>query len=589
MSRTKVFAPVSSRLGKGRSLGLGLAIGIALAGLGGEIKAAPAVGPDLILTNGRVYTVEAAKPWAQAVAVKDGKILEVGSVAEIARLKRSNTKVVDLGGRLLMPAFGDAHAHPVFGGLSYSRCSLHEGKSLEDYQRIIADCVAKSPGQGTVFGSGWNQALFPPNGVPRKEILDAVTTVRPLIFESDGHTLWVNSKALELANITRETPDPPNGKIDRDPATGEPVGGLEEAAMGLMEKLTPPPTAKDREAAIGYTVKLFNSLGITSWHDAMVEWDASGASAVLDAYKAVKDRGELSVHTALDLQWNNGRGLDQLPDILKLTDRAHTMGLRATGVKFFIDGVIPQQTAAMLAPYEGTTEKGASQIPLETLAEAVTQLDAKGLQAHFHAIGDGGVREALDAVQRARARDGMTDTRPMISHLNVVDPADQPRFGQLGVTAIFQPLWACDEPYMRLTVERIGPKRAGYIYPANSILKAGGKLAYGADWSVASANPLEGIEVALTRIAPGDANAKPLLADEGVTLAQAVQAYTLNVAYVNHLDKQTGSILAGKSADLIVLDRDIFAIPTTEISKAKVLLTLFQGREVFGGFSMLRP
>lgn len=541
---------------------------------------------DLILTNARVYTVEAGQPWAEAVAIRDGRIVAVGSAAEVAARKGAATRVVDLGGRFVMPAFGDAHAHPIFGGMSHARCSLHAGRTLDDYRRIIAECVARTPGTGTIFGSGFNQTLFPPKGIPRKEILDEISRDRPLIFESDGHTLWVNSKALELARITRDTADPKNGTIDRDPATGEPVGGLEEAAMALVDPLVPPPSDKDLQGAITYTVQLFNSMGITSWHDAAVEWDKGGTSRAIEAYKAVKGRGALTVHTAMDLHWNNQRGMEQMADILKLSARAREIGLTANGVKFFIDGVIPQQTAAMLAPYEGTTEKGATQIPLDTLAEAVTALDARNMQSHFHTIGDAAVREALDAVERARGRDGMSDTRPMMSHMNVIDPADQPRFGKLGVTAVFQPLWACNEAYMDLTKVQIGPVRSTYIYPAGSVLRAGGRLAYGADWSVASANPLEGIEVALTRVAPGG-NLPPLEPDEALTLEQALRAYTLNVAYVNHLDKETGSLAVGKSADLIVLDRNLFETPAREIHSTKVLLTLFQGREVFGKLQAL--
>ncbi|WCM25715.1 amidohydrolase [Sphingomonas sp. QA11] len=539
---------------------------------------------ELILTNGRVYTVEEGKPWAEAVAIKDGRILAVGTSAEIARRKGAKTNVVDLHGRFLMPAFGDAHAHPIFGGMSHARCALHAGRTLDDYRKIIADCVAKTPGTGTVFGSGFNQTLFPPNGIPRKEILDAISRDRPLIFESDGHTLWVNSKALELAKITRDTPDPKNGTIDRDPKTGEPVGGLEEAAMALVDPLVPPPTDQDLQGAISYSVKFFNSMGITSWHDAAVEWDKGGTSRAIEAYKAVRDSGGLTMHTAMDLRWNNERGIEQMADILKLSTRAREIGLTANGVKFFIDGVIPQQTAAMLAPYEGTDVKGATQIKLETLAEAVTALDARGMQSHFHTIGDAAVREALDAVAAARNSDGMSDTRPMMSHMNVIDPADQPRFAKLDVTAIFQPLWACNEAYMALTIERIGPVRSAYIYPAGSVLRFGGRLAYGADWSVASANPFEGIEVALTRVAP-EGKLPPLEPNEAVTLEQALRAYTLNVAYVNHLDKQTGSIASGKSADLIVLDQDLFKIPARQIHSTKVMLTLFQGREVHGSLA----
>ena len=569
--------------------GLPLAV-LACGGLAfAPAHAAAGVAPaDLILSHARVYTVEEARPWAEAVAIRNGRILAVGSAKEVAAYRGGATRVVDLGGRFLMPAFGDAHAHPVFGGLSYARCSLHDGKTVDDYRRIIARCIARTPGTGTIYGSGWEDGLFPPHGVPSKQILDQISADRPLIFASTGgHSLWVNSKALALAGITRDTPDPPNGKIDRD-AAGEPVGGLEEdPGMKLVEKLVPPPTDADRQDAIAYTAKLFNSLGITSWHDAMLEWEKGGTSLVLDAYKVVRDRGGLTAHTVLDIKWDNSRGLEQMPEVMRLSTDARAKGFAANGVKFFIDGVIPQETAAMLAPYEGSTARGSPEIPPARLAEAVSMLDAKGMQSHFHAIGDGAVREALDAVASARRRDGRSDTRPMISHLNVIDPADQPRFGALGVTAIFQPLWACNEPYMDLAIRKIGPVRARSIYPEASVLKGGGLIAYGADWSVASANPLEGIEVAITRVAPGGTR-PPLLPGEAVSLETALQAYTLNVAYVNHLETLTGSIVPGKSADLIVLDRDLFKIRPTDIHQAKVLVTIYEGREVFGSLGQLR-
>ncbi|WP_294392647.1 amidohydrolase [uncultured Sphingomonas sp.] len=540
--------------------------------------AAPA---DLILTGARVYTVDDAKPWAEAVAVRAGRIVAVGTVRQVAAYRGPATRMVDLHGRFLMPAFGDAHVHPVFGGLGYARCSLHTGKSVDDYRRTIAACIAKTPGTGAVYGVGWEDGLFPPNGIPNKRILDALSTDRPLIFASTGgHSLWVNSKALALAGITRDTPDPVNGKIDRDPTTGEPVGGLEESAMQLVDKLVPPPTDADREGAIAYTAKLFNSLGITSWHDAMLEWQTGGTSLDLNAYKAVKDRGALTVHTVLDIKWDNGRGFEQMADIVKLSADARGKGLTANGVKFFMDGVIPQQTAAMLAPYEGTNVKGETQISAARLKEAVADLEKRGMQSHFHAIGDGAVRQALDAVAAAHGG-AASDTRPMISHLNVIDPADQARFGKLGVAAIFQPLWACNEPYMALMLERIGPVRTRYVYPEAGVLKGGGRIAYGADWSVASANPLEGIEVALTRVAPGG-SLPPLLPEQAVSLESALKAYTINVAYVNHLEKVTGSITVGKSADLVVLDQDLFRIKPAAIHTTKVVATIFQGREVYG-------
>ncbi|MFV3075242.1 amidohydrolase [Niveispirillum fermenti] len=537
----------------------------------------------LLLTNARVYTVEAAQPWAEAVAVDGGRILAVGSAAELARYKGDATRVVDLGGRLVMPSFGDAHVHPVFGGLSYSRCSLHAGRTVEDYQRIIRGCIDSHPGDDAVFGVGWQDALFPPNGIPRKEVLDALSSDRALIFSNvGGHSYWVNSRALALAGITRDTPDPENGTIDRDPATGEPVGGLQESAMALVEKLVPKPTQEELEQSILYTSRLFNSLGITNWHDALVDVAADGSSEVVEAYGAVKQRGELTNHVALALKWDNGQGLEQIPALRTAAGRAETLGFRARAVKFFADGVIPQHTAAMIEPYaDDPHNHGTLQIAPDMFKAAVTQLAADGVQPYVHAIGDMATRAALDAFEAAKAQNG-TLYRPVITHMNVVDPADQPRFGSLGVIAQFQATWSSNYPYMDLTKQVIGPERSQWIYPANSLLKGGAVIAYGADWPVATADPLAGLQVAVTRVNYEDTTSPPLLPDEAISLEQAVKAHTINVAYANSMEDVTGSLARGKSADLIVLDTDIFKVDPLRISDAKVLLTLFEGKPVHG-------
>lgn len=542
---------------------------------------------DLIITNARVYTVDEKAPWAEAVAVDDGKIVSVGTTADVMRWRGSGTRMADIGGRLLMPAFGDAHVHPTFGGMAYSRCSLHAGKSLQDYQRIIAGCVEKSSGEGVIYGVGWEDAQFPPNGIPRKEILDEVSRDRPLIFESNGgHTYWVNSKTLELAGITAETPDPPNGHIDRDSTTGEPVGGLQEAAMALVAQMVPQPTDEEIQASIRYVAEFFNGLGIVTWHDAGIDLDAAGKSATLDAYEAVKDSGNLSAHVSLAFKWANDRSLEQVPTILSAVERAGAAGFQGRSVKFYLDGVIPQHTAAMLEPYEEAEGvRGELQIAPEILNEAVRQLGAKGIQPHVHAIGDRATRVALDAFEAAIEANG-TANRPMISHLNVIDPADDQRFGQLGAIALFQPTWASNYPYMDLTKQAIGHERAHSIYPARSVLKGGGILAYGADWPVATANPFEGLQIAVTRTSIVDPASGPLLPEEAITLQEAIRAHTINVAYALGLDEVTGSIAVGKSADLIVLDRDILNIPLTQVSQAKVLVTLFAGEEVHGSLAV---
>ena len=545
---------------------------------------APNAKADVILEDAKVYTVEPDQPWAQAVAIGNGRILAVGTTAYVAQWQGPKTRVVDLHSKLLLPAFGDAHVHPLFGGLSYSRCTLHGGTSVADYLRIIADCVAKTTGKGTIFGVGWEDGLFPPNGIPSKKLLDAISTDRALIFRSTGgHSLWVNSRALANAGITRNTPDPANGRIDRDPVTGEPVGGLEEdSGQALMDPQIPAPTQQDIQDALLYTVHSFNALGITSWHDALVDVAPDGSSAVLQAYKTVQDSGALTAHTVIDLKWDNSRPASQLPALLTAAKWGRAAGLHTNSVKFFLDGVIVQKTAAMLQPYVGTTERGDLEIPEAQFKAAVLAVEDQGMQPHIHAIGDRAVRVALDAFEAAQQRDGAKDVRPMISHMNVIDPADQPRFARLKVNAIFQPLWADYEPYMTLTIERIGPVREQYIYPQGNVMRAGGLVAYGSDWPVASADPLAGIQVAMTRIDAAHPENPPLNPDQRISLVDAIRNYTLNVAYVNHLETETGSIKVGKSADLIVLDHDLFQLSANQIGSAKVLVTLFQGKPVFG-------
>ena len=545
---------------------------------------------DVIFTNAHVYTVAGGQPWAEAVAVDDGLIVAVGTHDEVARFRGDGTRVVDVGGRLVLPAFGDAHVHPIFGGMAMTRCPLHAGTSLADYQRIVAGCVEAEPGDGPIYGVGWQDALFPPNGIPRKEILDEVSTDRALIFESvGGHSYWLNSKALELGGITKDTPDPENGRIDRDPATGEPVGGLQEGAMDLVQDLIPTPDDTDMQEAIRYVAEHLNSLGITNWHDAGIDLAADGTSATLAAYKALTDRGELTSHVTLAFKWANERSLHQVPAVLEASRRAGEWGLDARTVKFYLDGVIPQWTAAMIEPYEGSDGvRGELQIAPDVLEQAVAELAAAGIQPHVHAIGDRATRVALDAFETALEKNG-TSHRPMISHLSVIDPADQQRFGPLGAIAVFQPTWASNYPYMDMAKREIGPVRSRYIYPAGSVLEAGGMLAYGSDWPVATANPLLGLQVAVTRVNYEVPASAPLLPDEGISLAEAVKAHTINVAYATGNADVTGSLEPGKSADLIVLDKDIFSVPATEIGTAKVLLTVFEGQPVFGTLEQFAP
>lgn len=544
---------------------------------------------DLVFRNAKIYTVDTKQPWASAIAVRDGKIMAVGGESDVENWSGDATKVVDLGGKLLLPGFGDTHVHPMFGGLSYSRCSMHAGQSIQDYKKVIKKCVQETEAGSWVYGVGWKPGLFPPDGIPEKAILDSIESERPLVFRSTGgHSLWVNSKALELAGITRDTPDPVNGRIDRDPETGELLGGLQEAAKDIVSPYLPEPTFKQLQGALMYTSEHLNSLGITNFLDAGVSIEPDGSSAVIEAYKVVRSNGDLQAHVALAVTWDNEAGMEQLPVLLSAARNVSGSGLFSRTVKIYLDGVLAQRTAAMLEPYsDAKDELGEATLSPEVLNEIVRRFDAEGFQVMIHAIGDKAIRMALDAFEQARKDNGKTDNRHQITHAELITPQDALRFAELDVFASFQPLWSVMDEYMQMSAIRIGPERMQYVYPANSIIKAGARIVYGADWPVASANPLQGIEVALTRRAPGDPDAEPLLTSEAVSLVQALEAYTLAVAYVNHREDITGSLTVGKSADLIVLDQDLFTISVYEISKTKVLLTLFAGQAIYGSIADL--
>jgi predicted amidohydrolase YtcJ len=542
---------------------------------------------DLVLAGGAVYTVDAARRWARAVAVRGGRIVAVGGDDDVRGLVGPRTEVVDLRGRMLLPGFQDAHVHPPPGGLEMLRCNLSDAHSLEDYRRLVAAYAAAHPEAPWILGGGWSMDLFP-GGNPPKEELDALVPDRPAFLPSrDGHSAWVNSRALELAGITAETPDPPDGRIERGP-DGEPMGTLHEGAMDLVAKLVPPPTLEEHLEGLRVAQAYLHSLGITAWQDAIV----GGHYDTYDAYLRAASEGWLTARVVGALWWDRHRGEEQIEGLLDRRERGRVGRFRATTVKIMQDGVVENFTAGVLEPYldaEGrpTANRGKSFVDPEALRAHVARLDALGFQVHFHAIGERAVRECLDAVEAARRANGWNDLRHHIAHIQIVHPEDLPRFRALGVVANGQPLWAVNEPQMtELTIPFIGPERARWQYPFGSLVRSGAVLAFGSDWSVSSPDPLWGIHVAVNRLpAPGYPYAEgadePFLPEERIDLPTAIAAYTMGSAYVNHLDRETGSIEVGKLADLVVLDRDPFAHPASEIGEARVLLTLVEGERVF--------
>jgi predicted amidohydrolase YtcJ len=533
---------------------------------------------DLLVVGAPVYTADPARPWADAVAVRAGRIAAVGSERELAGLRGPATRVLQLAGGLVLPGFQDAHVHTAAGGLELAQCDLHEVEP-DGYPAAVARYAADHPDDGWVVGGGWVMDAFGVAG-PHLAALDAVVADRPVYLEStDGHSAWVNRRALELAGVARATPDPPRGRIERD-AAGEPTGALHEAAMGLVGDLVPDPGQAGWEAAIERGQAHLHRLGVTAWQDAAV------APEMLAAYRALAERGRLTGRVVAALRWEPDAGQAQLADLVERR-KAATGRLRAGAVKLFADGVFENRTAAMLAPYldgqgRPTGNHGIGMLAADELARVVTALDAEGFDVHVHAIGDRAVRDTLDAFEAAAAANGRRDARHQIAHLQFVHPDDRPRFRRLGVIANAQPYWSCLDGYMReLTLPFLDPERAGWQYPWASLRRAGAVLAFGSDWTVSTADPLAEIEVATRRVAPDDRDAEPFLPDERIDLPAALDAFTSGSAYALRLEAETGSVTPGKLADLAVLDRDPFDPAAGPVGDARVLATLVEGEPVW--------
>ncbi|MGR6968539.1 amidohydrolase [Streptomyces cynarae] len=535
---------------------------------------------DLLFTGGPVLTPDG--PVTTPVAVVGERIAAVGDPAA-RELAGPRTEVVDLAGRLLLPGFQDAHIHPVPAGLEMAQCDLTGTKTAEETVAAVRAYAEAHPDREWITGGGWSMEAFA-GGAPTRELLDAVVPDRPVYLPNrDHHGAWVNSRALERAGVTRDTPDPADGRIERD-ASGEPTGMLQEGAMRYVGRLTPAATAADRLAALLHAQRHLHALGVTAWQDALVG-DFLGMDDPSDAYLTAAREGLLTARVVGALWWDRGRGAEQIPELVERRAASSHGKFRAGSVKLMLDGVAETGTAALLDPYLdacgcATANRGTSFVDPDRLPSYVTELDALGFQCHFHALGDRAVRDALDAVEAARKANGPSDTRPHLAHLQIVHPDDVPRFAQLGATANIQPLWAAHEPQMdELTIPFLGPERASWQYPFGALLRAGATLAAGSDWPVSSPDPLQGVHVAVNRVLPG--GSRPVfLPEERIGLTDALTAYTAGSAYVNHLD-DTGTVRPGALADLVVLDRDPYAGPPEAIGGTRVALTYVGGACVY--------
>ena len=534
---------------------------------------------DIIVLQGRVYTENPQQPWAQAVAIYRGKIVAVGDDPEIERRRGIGTKVINAGGKLVLPGFVDCHIHFIDGSFSLGRVNLEGAKDPADIQKRLREYAAEHPGDDWILGRGWNYAMFGPEALPNKKYLDEIFPNRPVSLEGyDGHTYWANSKALAMAGVTRDTPDPPNGAIVRDPRTGDATGALKEAAEELVARIIPKPTRAEKLLALRAGMKWANEHGITRVHSAGQDFE------VLDLFDEMRRRGDLTVRMYIAYFLNppelRPRDLDAIEHARK---KHHDEWIDAGAVKFMVDGVVESHTAAMLEPYsDDPSLKGKLFWEPAKYKAAVAALDERGLQLFTHAIGDYGVRTALDAYENAEARNHNRDRRPRIEHIETIALPDISRFGKLGVIASMQPLHSYpDADTLDIWARNAGPDRASRAWAWKSIADSGGHLAFGSDWPVVTLNPWEGVQTAVTRQTSEGQPEAGFVPEQRLTVAQVVDGYTLGAAFAGRREKTEGSLEIGKLADLIIVSQNIFDIEPHKIGSTKVVTTIVGGRVVY--------
>ena len=533
---------------------------------------------DTVIVNARIYTVNSRQPWAEALAIGGDRILAVGSAREIAAYREASTKVIDAQGKLVLPGFTDCHIHFMDGSLGLTQVDLNDAKSVTEIQKRVKEYAAAHPKEEWIQGMGWLYSTFGPAALPDKKILDEVVPESPVYLQAyDAHSSWVNSKALAMAGITRETPDPAHGKIVRDDK-GEATGALEESAGDLIVKVIPQPTREERLAALRLGMHEANRFGLVRVHSAGQDFE------YLDLYNELRQQQQLSLRFYVAYFLDPPQLTPEAIEKIEQARRTYKDDWISGGVvKTMLDGVIEAHTAAMLAPYsDDPTQTGKLFWEPEKYKEAVTELDRRGLQIFTHAIGDKAIRLALDAYQQAAETNHTNDARPRVEHIETVNALDIPRFGKLGVIASFQPLHAYpNENLLKVWARNAGAERAQRAWVWHSIESTGGVLAFGSDWPVVTLNPWPGVQNALTRQTREGDPPGAFVPGERISLQDAIKAYTLGAAFAGRREKTEGSLEPGKLADLIVLSQDLFKIKPNQIAKTEVLMTMVGGKTVY--------
>jgi predicted amidohydrolase YtcJ len=543
---------------------------------------------DSVYLNARIYTVNPAQPWAEAVAVRDGIFVHVGDRAGVDAFLGPSTTVVDLQGALVMPGINDAHVHAQRGGVkSLYECNFPFSSTPEQIAQRVAECVADNPDAVWIRGGQWDSGFFDTHQIESpRAFLDAVSGDKAVLLNDDSyHNGWVNSRALALAGINRDTPDPADGTIVRDPVTGEPNGVLLEGAEQSVSNLLPDWSDKELQAGAREALRIANSFGITGLKEAYSEPRA------MAAFQALEAAGELTAHLALGIQTPYGHRDEPLDyaAIDEQRERYASDGLHTAFVKVFMDGVpTASRTAAMLQPYtpehaHADSHRGMLHLDPELLTRDLIELDKRGYTVKIHTAGDRAVRVALDAIAAARAANGNSGLRHELAHAGYIDPEDLPRFAELDAVADLSPYLWHPSPIIDSVVGAVGSPRGEQYFPVKSLLEANAPVLAGSDWpaAVETIDPWLGIEALVTRQDPRGQFPGSFWPEEAISLGDALRIMTLDGARAMRLEHKTGTIEVGKSADMIVLDRDIFAIEPENISDVRILRTLFAGNTVY--------
>lgn len=528
---------------------------------------------DLLIINAKIHTMNQDRQLAEAVAVSGNRIVAVGSTKDIRKLAGTNTHVIDAKNQLVLPGFNDAHVHFMSGGFQLASVDLRDANTPEEFAERIRDFAASLPEGRWITGGDWDHERWPDAPLPTRDLIDRYTPRTPVFVNRlDGHMALANSLALKLANVTRQTLDPPGGVIVRDPKTGEPTGVLKDAAQSFVWKVFPPPSFEEKLAAARAATNHAASLGVTSVQD-------MSAGADVGVYQALLDRGELK---------NRIYAVSPLPRWERLAQtgvRAHfgSAMLRTGGLKGFADGSLGSTTALFYEPYKDAPNTSGipsdEMFPEGAMLERVRGADRAGLQVMIHAIGDRANDIILSIYEQVESQNADRDRRFRIEHAQHLRAQDIARFSRDRVIASMQPYHAIDDG--RWAEKRIGQERARTTYAFRSLLDAGATLAFGTDWTVAPLDPMLTIYAAVTRRTIDGKRPNGWIPEQKISVEEAVRAYTVGSAYAEFQEREKGVIASGKLADLVILSRDIFKIDPKEIEKVKVVMTIMDGRVVY--------